>query len=84
MLCSSVKVHAYKYLFFLCSQGNKCDLESLQEVSLSEAKSLALSQNFIGAIETSAKENTNVDDAFLKMARVSLGKLFCAWQNHAM
>ncbi|CAG5122842.1 unnamed protein product [Candidula unifasciata] len=49
--------------------GNKCDLESLQEVSLAEAKSLAQSQNFIGAIETSAKENTNVDDAFLKMAR---------------
>jgi Ras-related protein Rab-43 len=49
--------------------GNKCDIENLREVNLAEAKSLALSQNFIGAVETSAKENTNIDDMFLKMAK---------------
>ncbi|GFO29190.1 ras-related protein rab-43 [Plakobranchus ocellatus] len=49
--------------------GNKCDLDSLREVSNEEAKNLAHSQGFIGAVETSAKENTNVDDTFLKMAK---------------
>ncbi|CAG5126683.1 unnamed protein product [Candidula unifasciata] len=49
--------------------GNKCDLESLREVTVSEAQALASSQNFIDAVETSAKENTNVDDTFLKMAQ---------------
>ncbi|XP_059142791.1 ras-related protein Rab-43-like [Physella acuta] len=49
--------------------GNKCDLDSLREVSAAEAKALAHSQSFIGAVETSAKENTNVDDTFLKMAK---------------
>ncbi|KAK3743345.1 hypothetical protein RRG08_061281 [Elysia crispata] len=49
--------------------GNKCDLEDLREVSTEEAKNLAHTQSFIGAVETSAKENTNVDDTFLKMAK---------------
>ncbi|RUS91512.1 hypothetical protein EGW08_000733 [Elysia chlorotica] len=49
--------------------GNKCDLDDLREVSTEEAKNLAHSQSFIGAVETSAKENTNVDDTFLKMAK---------------
>ena len=45
-------------------------MEDLREVSVEEAKQLAHSQSFIGAVETSAKENTNVDDTFLKMAKV--------------
>ncbi|KAK6176844.1 hypothetical protein SNE40_015069 [Patella caerulea] len=49
--------------------GNKKDIESLREVSQEEAKAFAQHHNMIGAEETSAKENTNVDDAFLKMAQ---------------
>ncbi|ESO99395.1 hypothetical protein LOTGIDRAFT_158479 [Lottia gigantea] len=49
--------------------GNKRDLESLREVSQEEAKAFAQHHRMIGSEETSAKENTNVDDAFLKMAQ---------------
>ena len=59
-------------VIFLQCVGNKCDLEDLREVSTEEAKNLAHTQSFIGAVETSAKENTNVDDTFLKMAKVRL------------
>ena len=60
-------------MLFLTEPGNKCDLDSLREVNKDEAKTLAQSQQFIGAIETSAKENTNIDDTFLRMAKVSAG-----------
>jgi Ras-related protein Rab-43 len=52
------------------SSGNKCDLEQLREVRKEEAAALAKQYNMIDALETSAKDNTNVDEAFLKIAKV--------------
>ncbi|KAL3506548.1 hypothetical protein ACH5RR_031930 [Cinchona calisaya] len=43
--------------------GNKCDLESIREVSVEEGKSLAEEQEFF-FIETSALDSTNVKQAF--------------------
>ncbi|GAB1609156.1 ras-related protein Rab-43-like, partial [Argonauta hians] len=49
--------------------GNKQDLEHLREVTVAEAKQYAQSCSMLDAIETSAKENTNIDEAFLRMAK---------------
>ncbi|KAM9271886.1 ras-related protein Rab-43 [Cariama cristata] len=49
--------------------GNKSDLSDLREVQLEEAQSLAEHyDNIICAIETSAKDSSNVEQAFVKMA----------------
>ncbi|XP_028854120.1 ras-related protein Rab-43 [Denticeps clupeoides] len=48
--------------------GNKADLGEQREVPFQEAQSLAHQLDFFSAIETSAKESTNVDEAFNKMA----------------
>jgi hypothetical protein len=45
-------------------------LENLREVNYSEANSFAQHQNMISHLETSAKENTNVDETFTKLAKV--------------
>ena len=39
-----------------------------------EAAALAKQYNMIESLETSAKDNTNVDEAFLKIAKVSAEK----------
>ncbi|XP_045165838.1 ras-related protein Rab-43-like [Mercenaria mercenaria] len=49
--------------------GNKRDLENMREVNFSEANSFAQHQNMIAHLETSAKENTNVDETFTKLAK---------------
>ena len=49
--------------------GNKCDIESLREVE--RAESLALAEvvpEIVLLLETSAKENTNVDQCFIELA----------------
>lgn len=46
-------------------------MEHLREVNTSEAKNFAQQHNMIDVIETSAKENTNVEQVFLEMATVS-------------
>lgn len=43
--------------------GNKCDLESIREVSVEEGKSLAEAEGLF-FIETSALDSTNVETAF--------------------
>lgn len=51
--------------------GNKKDLEQekIREVSLEEARSCAAHYNMIDALETSAKDSTNVEQAFVRIAR---------------
>ena len=50
--------------------GNKKDLEDQREVPFVHAKEFASHNCMLDAIETSAKENTNVDTAFLQLAKV--------------
>ena len=50
--------------------GNKSDLEGKREVPFSVAEDLADHYGMLDAIETSAKENCNVEAAFVKMAKV--------------
>ncbi|XP_048642213.1 ras-related protein Rab-43 [Marmota marmota marmota] len=48
--------------------GNKADLAELREVPLAEAQSLARHYDILCAIETSAKDSRNVEEAFLRVA----------------
>lgn len=54
--------------------GNKCDLESKREIETEEGRQLAetLGMDFL---ETSAKETTRIEDAFLKMTREVLDNM---------
>ena len=62
--------------------GNKSDLEDLRSISDEEINSTldSMKQNFpktkfIGSLETSAKDNVAVDDAFIKIANEYVSKL---------
>lgn len=46
-------------------------MEHLREVNLSEAKAFAQHHGMVDAIETSAKENTNIEELFMEMAKVN-------------
>ncbi|KOX70404.1 Ras-related protein Rab-43 [Melipona quadrifasciata] len=49
--------------------GNKCDLESLREVEKGEAEALCqYLPEVLQVVETSAKENTNIDSVFFYLA----------------
>lgn len=49
--------------------GNKCDLEDIREVPKSEAEAVGeLLPEVFQIIETSAKENTNIDSIFFTLA----------------
>ncbi|KAM4721168.1 ras-related protein Rab-43 [Rhinophrynus dorsalis] len=48
--------------------GNKSDLHEFREVELEEAQTLAQHFDVTCAIETSAKDSSNVEEAFIKMA----------------
>ena len=50
--------------------GNKRDLDGQREVPYNAAKEFANHFDMLDFVETSAKDNTHVDDAFLKMAKV--------------
>lgn len=52
-----------------CIIGNKKDMEHLREVNLSEAKAFAQHHGMVDAIETSAKENTNIEELFMEIAK---------------
>ncbi|KAL8611774.1 Ras-related protein Rab-43 [Nucella lapillus] len=49
--------------------GNKCDLSQLREVGREEARSVAAQLHLTDSLETSAKDNTNIDQAFVRIAR---------------
>ena len=51
--------------------GNKSDLEELRQVPFTQAMEFADHHSMLQIIETSAKENTNIEEMFLKIARVS-------------
>lgn len=49
--------------------GNKCDLESEREVEFSEAEAMCqFVPEILFVMETSAKENKNIEDAFVCLA----------------
>ncbi|KAE8613064.1 hypothetical protein XENTR_v10007550 [Xenopus tropicalis] len=48
--------------------GNKSDLREFREVALQEAETLARHCDITCAIETSAKDSSNVEEAFVQMA----------------
>ncbi|KAK3610583.1 hypothetical protein CHS0354_009023 [Potamilus streckersoni] len=49
--------------------GNKRDLEDMREVPFTEAKSYAQHHGMVDVLETSARENINIDEVFLKLAK---------------
>ncbi|XP_034019297.1 ras-related protein Rab-19-like [Thalassophryne amazonica] len=54
--------------------GNKCDLEKQRQVHFQEACTLATEKGILAALETSAKESQNVEEAFVMMARELLAR----------
>lgn len=48
--------------------GNKLDLEQMREVPMAQAKELATQYGIFDCLETSAKDNSNVEEAFLRLA----------------
>lgn len=52
--------------------GNKCDLESQRMVQTKKSKAWCDSKGSMLFYESSAKENTNVEQAFLEIARAAL------------
>eukprot|EP00178_Gracilaria_changii_P013081 TRINITY_DN3684_c0_g2_i2.p1 TRINITY_DN3684_c0_g2~~TRINITY_DN3684_c0_g2_i2.p1 ORF type:complete len:211 (+),score=34.54 TRINITY_DN3684_c0_g2_i2:22-633(+) len=60
--------------------GNKCDLVSQKAVDFNTAKEFADSLG-IPFLETSAKNSTNVDDAFLTMAREIKARMVVTMQS---
>ncbi|XP_022605029.1 ras-related protein Rab-19-like [Seriola dumerili] len=54
--------------------GNKCDLEPERQVLFEEACNLAKERGVLAALETSAKESQNVEEAFMMTARELLSR----------
>ena len=54
--------------------GNKCDMEEQRQISKERGEAIA-KENGIPFLETSAKNNINVEEAFLQMSERILDKL---------
>ncbi|XP_010788339.1 ras-related protein Rab-19-like [Notothenia coriiceps] len=54
--------------------GNKCDLEKERQVQFEQACNLSKEKEILAALETSAKESQNVEEAFIMMARELLSR----------
>lgn len=48
--------------------GNKSDMHEFRDVPLQDAENLAKHYDIISVVETSAKDSSNVEEAFVKMA----------------
>jgi len=55
--------------------GNKCDLQEQRSVPTKTAQSWCHEHNNIPYFETSAKDSTNVDQAFHKVAKMAMSRL---------
>jgi len=51
--------------------GNKSDLESMRQVPFEEVLGFAERNDVFHAMETSAKENINIEETFVELARVT-------------
>ncbi|KAL5292148.1 RAB43 family protein [Megaselia abdita] len=62
--------------------GNKCDLESEREVEFSEAEAMCqFVPEILFVMETSAKENKNIEDAFVCLAAELMVRFFIFYIN---
>ena len=62
--------------------GNKCDLDTKRVVDMEDGHRLAESQD-ISFMETSAKSNVNISEAFSTMARIILEKVRIGLRSRA-
>ncbi|KAG5670889.1 hypothetical protein PVAND_001121 [Polypedilum vanderplanki] len=63
--------------------GNKCDLTEEREVTLDEAKQVCeLVPEILFCLETSAKDNTNVENAFTRIAEELMNRQSCINDDH--
>jgi len=51
--------------------GNKSDLASMRQVPFEEVLGFAERNSVFHAMETSAKENVNIEETFIELARVT-------------
>jgi len=60
----------------MCCEGNKSDLASLRQVPFEEVSGFAERNEVFCAMETSAKDNVNIEETFVELARVTM-HCFC-------
>jgi Ras-related protein Rab-43 len=66
--CINLCVSNLTYAIIICI-GNKCDLEENRQVELSEADAMCeYFPELLSVLETSAKENKNIEEAFITIA----------------
>ena len=53
-----------------CLKGNKQDKEDERQVPAAQARDFGDRVGMLDVLETSAKENVNIDQAFLRLAKV--------------
>jgi len=59
----------------LCA-GNKSDLDSLRQVPFEEVMGFAERNEVFHTMETSAKDNVNIEETFIELARVTEVSVF--------